>query len=113
MTALKVVPASLAIGCIAAGSMAAATIQPPMNDFNFAFYTCDGQGAFQISYDSDAPKVAKMTTNQNNKQYVLTRKRAAGGAQFSDGVARFWTDGKRVVVEGTATRLDNCKRNAN
>ena len=93
--------------------MAAAPMRPPMNDFNFAFYTCDGQGAFQITYDSDAPKVATMTTNDNNKQYVLTRRRVAEGAQFSDGAARFWTDGRKVVVEGTATRLENCKRKAN
>jgi len=113
MTTLTVVPAGLAMGCIAAGAMAAAPMRPPMNDFNFAFYTCDGQGAFQITYDSDAPKVATMTTNDNNKQYVLTRRRVAEGAQFSDGAARFWTDGRKVVVEGTATRLENCKRKAN
>jgi len=113
MTTLAAVPAGFAVGCIAASALAAAPMQPPMNDFYFAFYTCDGQGAFQINYDSDAPKVAKMTTNENNKQYVLTRKRTADGAQFSDGVARFWTDGRRVVVEGTATRLENCKRKAN
>jgi membrane-bound inhibitor of C-type lysozyme len=44
---------------------------------------------------------------------VLTRKPVADGAQFSNGAARFWTDGKKVVVEGTATRLENCKRKAN
>jgi membrane-bound inhibitor of C-type lysozyme len=113
MTALAFVPVSLAMGCIAAAALAATPMQPPMNDLNFAFYTCDGPGAFQISYDSAAPKVATMTTNDNNKQYVLTRKRGADGAQFSNGAARFWTDGRTVVVEGTATRLENCKRKAN
>jgi membrane-bound inhibitor of C-type lysozyme len=114
MTALTVVPAGLALACIAGGAaLAAAAMQPPINNFNFAFYTCDGLGAFQVTYDSDAPKVATLTTNDNNKQYVLTRKRTADGAQFSAGAARFWTDGRRVVVEGTATRLENCKRKVN
>ena len=101
------------MGCIAATALAATPMQPPMNNFNFAFYTCGDRGAFQISYDSDTPKVATMTTNDNNKQYVLTRKPVADGVQFSNGAARFWTDGKKVVVEGTATRLENCKRKAN
>ncbi len=33
------------------------------------------------------------------------------GRRESGGAARFWTDGRQV--EGTATRLENCKRKAN
>ena len=60
------------------------------------------QGAFQVTYDSEAPRVATLTTNDNNKQYVLNRRPVADGAQFSSSAARFWTDGRKVVVEGTA-----------
>lgn len=98
---------------IAVAAVAASPMQPPMNAFDFAFYTCDDGKAFQIAYDSDTPKSATMTTSDNNKRYVLTRKSAPGGAQFTNGAARFWTDGQKVVVEGTAARLENCKRKVN
>jgi membrane-bound inhibitor of C-type lysozyme len=88
---------------------APAPMQPPMNNFDFAFYTCDN-GAFQISYDSETPTAATMTTSDNNRQYELTRKPPGDGVQFSNGAARFWTDGRKVVVEGTKDRLENCKR---
>lgn len=42
-----------------------------------------------------------MTTNDNNKEYVLTRTDAASGVTFANGSTRFWTDGKTVEVEGT------------
>ena len=87
--------------------------QPPMNQFDFAFYTCDNQGSFQISYDSETPKSATLTTNEHNKQFVLDRKPSAAGFEFSKGGARFWTDGRKVVVEGAGARLENCKRSVN
>jgi membrane-bound inhibitor of C-type lysozyme len=114
MNTLPFVPAVLAAGSIATIAIAAPPrMQPPMNQFDFAFYTCDGAGAFQVTYDSDTPTVATLTTNDKNKQYVLTRRRTAGGAQFSNGAASFWTDGRKVVVDGTATPLQNCKMKAN
>jgi membrane-bound inhibitor of C-type lysozyme len=92
---------------------AARSMQPPMNDFDFAFYTCDGAGAFQVSYDSETPKTATLTTNENNKRYVLNRQPSADGVQFAGGAAKFWTDGRKVVVEGAARPLQNCRRKAN
>jgi membrane-bound inhibitor of C-type lysozyme len=112
MKALRIVLAALSAGSVAAVATAEPTIQPPMNDFNFAFYTCDG-GAFQISYDSDTPTEAKMTTSDHNKQYVLERKPATDGVQFSGPAAKFWTDGKKVVVEGTTPPMRNCKIKSN
>lgn len=103
----------LALGCMATAAAAAAPMQPPMNGFDFAFYTCDDGRAFQISYDSDTPTSATMTTSDNNRQYALTRTHAPEGVQFSNGAARFWTDGRKVVVEGTANRLENCRRKGN
>ena len=88
-------------------------MQPPMNSFDFAFYTCDGAGAFQVSYDSETPKTATLTINENNKQYVLNRQPSANGVQFASGPAKFWTDGHTVVVEGAAAPLRNCRRKAN
>jgi membrane-bound inhibitor of C-type lysozyme len=111
--------ARLTVACLAAvcvaGPVAAAPpkLQPPMNAFDFAFYVCEGRGSFQITYDSEAPKTATMTTSDNNKAYVLTRKAVANGVEFADGAVRFWTDGRKVVVEGTATPMQDCKRQAN
>jgi len=107
-----IVLAAVAAGAVAAAASAEPSVQPPMNDFNFAFYTCDG-GAFQISYDSDTPTEAKMTTSDHNRQYVLERKTVADGVQFSGAAAKFWTDGKKVVVEGTDPPLRNCKLKSN
>jgi membrane-bound inhibitor of C-type lysozyme len=99
--------------CVIAGSaMAAPTAQPPMNSFNFAFYTCDNGAAFQISYDADAPTKATLTTS-DNKQHPLKREPVANGAQFSDQGVMFWTDGTSVVVKGTQIPLNNCKLKAN
>jgi membrane-bound inhibitor of C-type lysozyme len=112
MKALPIVLAAFATAASATPAIADPAMQPPMNDFDFAFYTCDG-GAFQIAYDSDTPTTAKLTTSDRNKQYVLARKPAADGVQFSGAAARFWTDGKKVVVEGTATPLRNCKKKPN
>jgi membrane-bound inhibitor of C-type lysozyme len=80
-----------------------------MNNFNSAFYECANGGAFLISYDSDTPTTATMTTNDQNKQYVLTRTPASDGVQFTNGPAKFWTNGKTVVVEGASQPLKDCK----
>ncbi len=87
----------------------AATPQPPMNNFNSAFYRCDNNGAFNISYDDKRPKTAQMTTSNNSKTYDLKRASSADGAAFADGTVKFWTDGKTVKVEGTEVSLENCK----
>ena len=109
MKALTMVGGALG-GCLVAASAAGApSMQPPMNNFNSAFYDCASGGAFLIAYDSDTPTTATMTTSDSNKQYVLTRKPAPDGVQFTNGPARFWTDGKTVVVEGTSQPLKGCK----
>jgi hypothetical protein len=110
---LYIVTMALLAGPAAHAARPPAGPQPPMNQFDFAFYTCDNQGSFQISYDSETPKTATLTSNQHNKQYALVRKPGADGIQFAGDGAKFWTDGKKVVVEGTAARLENCKRQAN
>jgi membrane-bound inhibitor of C-type lysozyme len=98
---------------ISASAIAASSLQPPMNDFDSAFYNCANGGAFEISYDSDTPTTATITTNDQNRQYVLKRAPADNGVQFSNGAAKFWTDGKTVVVEGTRQPLKDCKRKPN
>ena len=109
MRVLPVVLMAVAAGSAAAAPKAAATMQPPMNTFDFAFYTCDGNGAFQVTYDSDTPKTATLTTNENKRPYVLEREPVADGVQFASGKARFWTNGSKVVVEGTAKPLQACR----
>jgi membrane-bound inhibitor of C-type lysozyme len=108
MSALSVGAAVLAASLIAAPAMAQQTMQPPMNDFYEAFYNCEG-GAFLISYDSDMPQRATVTTNLKAKKYEMTRRPSATGVKFSNDAARFWTDGKTVTMEGTETPLKNCK----
>src|SRR5215469_13676448 len=102
----------LAVACLATAAKAAPQMQPPMNNFDFAYYTCAG-GAFQIAYDSDKPTLATMTTSDNNRHIDLTRKPTADGVQFANGAVSFWTDGKTVMVQGTAAQLQNCKRQTN
>ena len=99
---------ALATTAIAAPAFAKPA-QPPMNSFNFAFYTCDNGNAFQISYDSDTPSQATLTTSNNNKQYQLKRTDVSNGIQFSNQDVRFWTDGKDTVITGTGIPLNNCK----
>lgn len=82
--------------------------QPPMNSFDFAFYTCDG-GAFEIDYDSDTPTHATIVTGAKNRHYELTRTPSQNGVQFQDKGVRFWTDGKKVLVEGIAPGLEHCR----
>jgi membrane-bound inhibitor of C-type lysozyme len=92
----------------ASPALAASTPQPPMNNFNDAYYTCDAGGAFLMSYDSTKPTSATMTTSNNSKRYMLKRDRVATGVQFAGDKVKFWTDGKTVTVEGTEIPLQNC-----
>jgi len=85
------------------------TPQPPMNDFTQAFYRCDAGLAFMMSYDGDQPTSADMLTNDDGRHYGLKRTPSPSGVQFAGGGARFWTDGKTVVVEGTKSAFKNCK----
>ena len=97
-------------GCLSSlPAIAQAPAQPPMNAFDYAFYDCADGAAFQITYDSDTPKTATMTTNDAGKQYQLTRSDAPDGIVFANGDTRFWTNGKTVVVQGTSKPLKNCK----
>lgn len=111
MNALPIVCAALSLGLVAAPARAqpAAAAQPPMNDFTQAFYRCDGGLSFMMSYDSEKPTTADMATNDDGRRYVLKRTTPPSGVQFSGGGARFWTDGKTVVVEGTKASFKNCK----
>jgi membrane-bound inhibitor of C-type lysozyme len=86
-----------------------ASSQPPMDQFNNAFYNCDNNGAFLMSYDSSKPKTAAMTTSNNSKRYEMKRTDAPTGVKFSSGDTSFWTDGTTVTVEGTEVPLQNCK----
>jgi len=112
MKALPMVGAVLAAGLVGRAAMAGPAMQPPMNDFNDAFYTCEDGHAFMISYDSDRPTTATMTTSDDNKQYALKRDPVASGVQFSGDAASFWTDGKQVRVEGVNAHLRDCQRKA-
>lgn len=90
-------------------AVAAPGQQPPMNSFNSAFYTCSEGGAFSVSYNSERPTEATITTSNNNHKYDLKRTQVAGGVQFSNDTVKFWTDGKAVVLEGTAMPYRECK----
>ena len=79
-----------------------------MNSLQFAFYDCDA-GAFEIDYDSETPTQATLVTSDHNRRYELKRSASGNGVQFSGAGVTFWTDGKKVRVEGTSARLDNCK----
>ena len=83
-------------------------MQPPMNTFDFAFYDC-AAGAFEIDYDSDTPTEATIVTSNHNQKYALTRVASQAGVQFTGHGVKFWTDGKKVLVEGTAIPLENCR----
>ena len=96
---------------LAAPAVAQTPMQPPMNSFNDAFYTCDNDASFQLSYDSETPKEATLTT-KSNKRFDLKRTQTADGVQFSGGGATFWTDGKTLRIDGVDTALRNCKLKA-
>jgi membrane-bound inhibitor of C-type lysozyme len=108
MSAWSVIAGLVAAGAIAAPATAQTAAQPPMNDFNQAFYTCDG-GAFLISYDSETPEHATVTTNLKNKTYELKRTTAPTVVKFAIEAARFWTDGKTATLDGSDAPLKNCK----
>jgi hypothetical protein len=80
-----------------------------MNDFYQAFYTCEGGATFMMTYDSDEPQQAKLITNGDRKAYELKRSAAPAGVGFNGGVAKFWTDGKAVKLEGTPGQYKSCK----
>jgi len=110
MSALSVSAAAFAASVIATSAMAADPApRPPMNDFYEAFYTCES-GAFLVSYDSDTPASATITTSGKNKRYLLKRTTAPTGVKFAGETAKFWTDGKTVAVEGVDAPLRNCKK---
>lgn len=117
MNAVRVVCAVSSLWLVAASALAqpaptapaAGVMQPPMNDFTQAFYKCDGGLNFMMSYDGDQPTTAEMATNDDGKHYALKRTASQNGVQFAGGGARFWTDGKSVVVEGTKSAFKNCK----
>lgn len=103
---------TLAAACAAAlaGTSAAAgpSNQPPMNNLDFAYYTCANGGAFLISYDAREPSSATMTTSNDNRSYALKRTSVEKGVRFTGPTASFWTDGKTVVVNGTQKPLLKC-----
>jgi|GEM_PF-2957436 len=109
MRAISIVCAGFALGFAATPTLAATPAQPPMNEFDQAFYTCESGGAFMMTYDSDQPTKVEMTTNSDNKRYDLKRTESAAGVEFKGPGARFWTDGKTVVVEGTTVSFKSCK----
>jgi membrane-bound inhibitor of C-type lysozyme len=89
-----------------------APLQPPMNDFDQAFYRCDGGEAFMMTYDSDKPASAEMVTNSDNRHYQLKRSDSKAGVEFSGGGAKFWTDGKSATAESSKGSFKNCKTKA-
>ena len=108
---MKVVPifgAVLAFVIMPAPALADAAFEPPMDDFNNAFYQCNEPGAFLVSYDSDKPTSATITTANNNKNYSLQRTSSESGVLFSGGAVKFWTDGKTTTLTGTETTYKNC-----
>ncbi len=111
MRTLVLVSALLAASAVVAPAEAATKL-PPMNNFNVAFYNCDDNAAFLVSYDSGRAQAATVTTSSNNKQYKLKRTPAPTGVQFTGDNVKFWTDGDKVTVEGTEVPLLNCKLKA-
>jgi membrane-bound inhibitor of C-type lysozyme len=112
---LAALACGLALGVAAGPALAQAPpappgAQPPMNDFYQAFYRCDGGGAFSLNYDSDQPTKVELTANDGAKAMDLKRAASPSGFEFTAGAAKFWTDGKTVVVEGAKTALKNCKK---
>jgi len=113
MTALPIACATAVFLALAAGPALAqpAPMQPPMNDFDQAFYRCDGGEAFMMTYDADQPTAAEMVTNSDQRHYKLKRGEPKSGVEFSGGGARFWTDGKTVAGETPKAAFKNCKIN--
>ena len=109
MSKSRIVVLVLAAGLIGSPSFAAQATQPPMDQFNNAFYNCDDNQAFLMSYDAKRPANVNMTTSPDSKKYMLKKAKSDTGVQFSDGTVTFWTDGATVTVEGTEVPLRNCK----
>ena len=109
MKTLPLVAACLACGLVATSAWAASGPQPPMNDFNFAFYICDGGASFMMAYDANPPTGAAITTNDDNRTRQLKRVPDDTGARFQGEGVTFWTDGKSVRVQGTQKPYPNCR----
>ena len=111
MTALMRALAAVTLALAAGGPALAqpAAMQPPMNDFDQAFYRCDGGEAFMMTYDSEQPQKADMVTNSDNRHYQLKRTEPKNGVEFSGGGAKFWTDGKSASMESSKGSFKNCK----
>ncbi len=93
----------------ASGTALAASAEPPMGQFNGAFYACDQGQAFQLSYDAPAAKIATLTTSNNNHRYNLKRVSSSAGPQFSDGTVSVSISGEGATVQGTQLKLTGCK----
>jgi membrane-bound inhibitor of C-type lysozyme len=109
MKTLLIIGAALAAAAGTGLATAGPLVQPPMNNFQGAFYNCDNGAAFQMSYDSNQPTKATMTTSDDNRQHLLNRTPVSTGVEFSGRRVKFWTDGQTVVVDGTTITFQNCK----
>lgn len=87
----------------------AAGIQPPMGDFDGAFYACDQGRGFQISYDAKDAKTATVTTSDNNAEHQLKRVSSTQGPEFSDGTMTVDVSGQGAQVQGARIALTGCK----
>lgn len=108
MVIVRIVGTCFAAAVVSGPAMAAPLAQPPMNDFNDAYYIC-GDAAFQVSYDSNTPQTATVTTSSDNKSYELKRTPSDDGVSFAAGGVSFWTDGKSGSVAGAGAPLKNCR----
>jgi hypothetical protein len=112
MGARAMTGAAVALALIAGPAQSQpAPVQPPMNDFDQAFYRCDGGEAFMMSYDSEHPGTAEMVTNSDQRHYQLKRAEPKTGVEFTGAGVRFWTDGKTASGETPKSPLKNCKMN--
>lgn len=98
----------LVLGSISETALAAEAVQPPMNEFNQAFYKCDGGDAFMMSYDAEDARTATLAGNNGNKRHELKRMPSPNGVQYAGDHVTFWTDGKTARVEG-AVAFKNCR----
>jgi hypothetical protein len=106
---VKLATVVLVVSAGLATSSAAASTQPPMGQFLGAYYTCDQGGSFEISYDSKSPKVATITTSNNDHRYQLKRVAGATGPQFSNGTVNVSVSADGAQVQGTTVSLTDCK----
>ena len=109
MKVLPMVGGALVWALLSSPAVSQAAKQPPMNDFNSAFYTCESGGAFAVAYDSATPTQVTLTTSNNNKQYTLPRSASEDQLQFGKGAVKFRLVGQTAVVDGTKLALKNCK----